>query len=77
LALICESLNIPMVTDDIRAVRKHERNVRCLYSVHIIYLLFRKRVITRKKAIQSTERMRNQRDWKNNFISVVSRTLFD
>ena len=63
LAVLCHSRNIPMVTDDLGAMKRHGATVKCLFSVHIVYLLFRKGMISREKAVQSIKRMRNERDW--------------
>ena len=73
---VCKREDIPIVTDDIRAIKRFERDIFCLFSVHIVYLLFKKRFISKIRAILSIEKMRTKRDWKINLISITAKTLF-
>lgn len=76
-AQVCDEKDIPMVTDDIRAMKKIDAGIVCLFSVHIIYLLVKKEVISRQRGILAIEKMRKSRDWKNNLIYTLGRSLFD
>lgn len=74
---ICKRKEIPLVTDDIKAVKKFEDVITCFFSIHIIYLLYKKKLISKEKAILSIERMKTERDWKQNLIAVTAKSLFD
>ncbi|MEF8879941.1 MAG: hypothetical protein V5A64_06085 [Candidatus Thermoplasmatota archaeon] len=74
---ICKNKDIPLVTDDIKAVKKFEDTVTCFFSVHIVYLLFKKQLISQEKAVLSIEKMKTERDWKQNLIAVTGKFLFD
>jgi len=74
---ICKRKNIPLVTDDIKAVKKFEDAITCFFSVHIVYLLYIKKLISQEKAVRSIEKMKTERDWKQNLIAVTGKFLFD
>ncbi len=74
---ICKNRNIPLVTDDIRATKRFESDVTCLFSVHVVYLLSRKGLISGTRALVSMEKMRKGRDWKGNIIAVTGKVLFE
>lgn len=74
---ICKKKDIPMVIDDIKATRRFKDEVEWLFSIHIIYLLYSKGLISREKALFSIDKMRNKRSWKDNIIAVTGRTLFE
>lgn len=76
-AVVCEKLDIPIVSDDIKAIKKFDENIASLFSVHIIYLLVKKNVISSQRGIFAIEKMRKSRDWKNNLIYTIGRSLFD
>ncbi len=77
LFLICQKEDIPLVTDDIQAIKRFEDHIVCLFSVHIVYLLYKKKVITKRKALLAIEKMRTHRDWKQNLIALTAQTLFE
>ncbi len=73
---ICLREKIPMVTDDIKATKKFGKKIDWIYSVHVVYLLFYKGIISQERAIFSIEKMRYERSWKNNIIYVTARMMF-
>jgi len=73
---ICRDRNIPIVTDDVRAISRFNKSIRCFFSVHVVYILYKKGIISRKNAIASCEEMRLKRTWKDNVIWIVARTFF-
>ena len=74
---ICIKKNIFLITDDIKAIKKFKNKIKCYFSVHIIYILFKKDIISKERAIISIEKMRTERTWKENIIYVTARTLFE
>ncbi len=74
---ICIRENIPLVTDDIKAMKKFGDDLHCFFSVHIIYLLMKKGFINLQKGLISLERMKVARDWKDNQIYTIGRMLFE
>ena len=73
---ICQRENIPMVTDDIKGTKKFGVKIDWIFSVHVVFLLWYKKIITRQRALFSIEKMRTGRSWKENIISVTGRMLF-
>ena len=73
---ICKKKNLLLVTDDIKAIKRFDDEIDCFYSVHIIYSLYKKEVITKELALVSIEKMRQDRSWGNNIIYVTSQSLF-
>ena len=74
---ICSKKDILLVTDDIKAIKKFKNKIKCLFSVHIIYVLYKKEIISKERAIVTIEKMRTERIWKENIIYVTARTLFE
>lgn len=74
---ICKNEDIPVVTDDIRAIKRFEDKIDCFFSVHVVYLLYKRGLISKERAILSVEKMRTERDWRTNLISVTAKILFD
>jgi hypothetical protein len=74
---ICTKKNIFLVIDDIKAIKKFKNKIKCFFSVHIIYTLYKKEIISKERAILSIEKMRAKRTWKENIIYVTARTLFE
>ena len=74
---ICSNENRFLITDDIKAIKRFKNKIRCYYSVHIVYILYKKGKISKERAIMSIERMRTERSWKRNLIYVTSRILFE
>ena len=74
---ICINKDIFLVTDDIKAIKKFKNKIKCYFSVHIIYILYKKEIISIERAIFSIEKMRAERTWKENIIYVTARTLFE
>ena len=66
-----------LITDDIKAIKKYKDRIKCYYSVHIVYILFKKAKISKERAIMSIEKMRTKRSWKSNIIYVTSSVLFE
>jgi len=73
---ICKDENIVLFTDDIDAVRRFEGKIDCYFSVHMIYLLFRKDIISENRALVAIETMKTNRDWRQNIIVATAKTLF-
>ena len=73
---ICKREKIPMVTDDIKATKKFKNKIEWIFSVHVVYLLYYKKIISKERALFSIEKMRTERSWKDNLISVTGRILF-
>ena len=73
---LCKKNKMFLVSDDIKAIRKFRSEIHCYYSVHIVYILNQKGIITAEHAISSLERMRHQREWRNNVLSATAITLF-
>lgn len=42
---ICQNDDIFLITDDIKAIKRYRNAIRCYYSIHIVYILYRKSVI--------------------------------
>ncbi len=76
LFLICKEIGMPLVTDDINAVKRFEDEITCFFSVHVLYFAFKKDLISKESALISVEKMKTQRDWKRNIIAITSKTLF-
>lgn len=76
LFIICTQEKIDLVSDDIKAVKKFKKDVDCYFSVHIVYALYARNVITKPKAIIEITKMKHERSWKQNAISIAARVLF-
>jgi len=74
---ICTKRDIFLVIDDIKAIKKFKNKIKYFFSVHIIYMLYKKEIISKERAILSIEKMRTERTWKENIIYVTARTLFE
>jgi rRNA-processing protein FCF1 len=74
---ICIKENRFLISDDVKAIKRFKDKIKCYYSTHIIYILFKKGKLSKERAIMSIEKMRTQRSWKSNIIYVTSRTLFE
>jgi len=74
---VCKQRGIPLVLDDIQAFKRFKKEIRCLFSVQVIYLLYLQGVISKESAIITTEKMKKNRDWRDNAIALVSRTLYE
>lgn len=77
LFIICNQEGIPIVIDDIKAFKRFDGMIECLFSVHIVYFLYKSNKITRENALLSIEKMRVERDWKRNIIALTGRMLFE
>ncbi len=73
---ICKDKDIVLFTDDIDAVRRFEKDIDCYFSVHMIYLLFKKDIISEDRALVTIETMKTNRDWRQNIIVAAAKTLF-
>ena len=73
---ICQSDKIAMVTDDIKATKVFDEKIDWIFSAHIIFLLSHKGMISRQRGLYSIEKMRTERNWKDNIIYVTGRMLF-
>jgi hypothetical protein len=73
---ICSRDKLTMVTDDVRATKAFDNNIEWIFSVHIIFLLYHKGIISQQRGFYSIEKMRNERGWKYNIIYVTGRMLF-
>ncbi|MEA3559462.1 MAG: hypothetical protein U9R75_09445 [Candidatus Thermoplasmatota archaeon] len=74
---ICKSESIIMVTDDVKAVKRFGDDVKHYFSPHIIYVLFKKGKISKKRALISLSLMKDKRDWRSNIIATTGTLLFD
>ena len=77
LFLPCKLEHMPMVIDDIRAMKRFDYEVQCFFSVHMVYFLVKNDRITPQRGMVSIERMRRSRDWKHNLIYTIGRSLFE
>ena len=68
---------IPLVTDDIKAIKKYRNKCKCLFSIHIGYGLCYKGEISRAQGILAIQKMRRERSWKENAISIAAKVLFE
>ncbi|MFP4052139.1 MAG: hypothetical protein ACLFVB_10420 [Thermoplasmata archaeon] len=73
---ICKDEGIVLFTDDINAVRRLEKEIDCYFSVHMIYLLYKKDIISENRAMVAVETMKTNRDWRQNLIVATAKTLF-
>ncbi|MBS3817197.1 MAG: hypothetical protein KGY76_06510 [Candidatus Thermoplasmatota archaeon] len=73
---VCREKDLELFTDDIKAVKTFKDDIDCLFSVHIVYLLYKKDIISKEKALFSVDKMKTNRDWKQNIIAITSKTLF-
>ena len=73
---ICQREKLSMVTDDVKATKNFEDEINWIFSVHIVFLLYYKGIISKERAIFSIEKMRRERSWKNNIISVTAKIIF-
>lgn len=73
---ICKKDDSILITDDIKAIRRFNDQIKCYYSVHVVYILFKKGIIPRERAWFSIGKMRRGRSWKSNIIAVTARILF-
>jgi rRNA-processing protein FCF1 len=74
---ICLEEKIPLITDDLAAVKRFNKDTICLFSVHVLYHLYIEGQISKEDAILSNEKMRKERSWKENLISIMARTLYE
>lgn len=74
---ICTSGSFILVIDDIKAVRRFGDEIKCIFSPHVIYVIFRKGLITRSQALISLDLMKENRDWRSNIIAITGILLFD
>ena len=66
-----------IVSDDIRATPKLKlANTPTLFSTHLLYYLFRAKVISKEEGLIALEKMRNNRSWKDNLIYLTGMKLF-
>ena len=77
LLAIASERNLPLVIDDIRAVREFDTRIDCIFSVHVIYGLYRRGSITKAQGLIAIQTMRTGRTWKENAISIAARVLFE
>jgi hypothetical protein len=68
---------LPLVSDDIKAIRKYQKKCKCLFSVHVVYSLFYKGEISSAQGILAIQKMKRERSWKENAISVAAKVLFE
>ncbi len=68
---------LPLITDDIKAVRRYESKVDCFFSIHIVYALYSRSIITRAQALVAIEKMKEERTWRDNAIAVAAKRLFE
>ncbi len=73
---VCREKDLELFTDDIKAVKTFKDDIDCLFSVHIVYLLYKKDLISKEKALFALDKMKTNRDWKQNIIAVTGKTLF-
>jgi len=73
---ICREENSILITDDIKAIRRFGDQIKCYYSVHVVYILFKKSIISKERAWFFIDKMRRGRSWKSNIIAVTARILF-
>lgn len=65
------------VSDDIRAMPKlKQTNTPTLFSTHLLYYLFRAKMISKEEGLIALEKMRNNRSWKENLIYLTGIQLF-
>ena len=74
---ICKAGSMILVTDDVKAIKRFEKDVQCFFSAHIIYILYRRKIITKNLALVSIESMKTNRDWRSNIISTTAQILFE
>jgi rRNA-processing protein FCF1 len=74
---ISSAEGVPLVIDDIKAVRKYRRKTTCLFSVHLIFALYIRGEITRAQALLAVQKMGRGRSWKGNAIMIAARVLFE
>lgn len=74
---ISKDRGLDLFTDDIEAVKRFEDEIDCYFSVHLVYLLFKKDIISRERSLLSLEKMKTDRDWKQNIIAVTAKNLFE
>ncbi len=66
-----------IVSDDIRAMPKlKQTNTPTLFSTHLLYYLFREKMISKEAGLIALEKMRNNRLWKENLIYITGIQLF-
>ena len=75
LSRICANGQMILVTDDIKAIRKFGDEIKCFFSIHLIYILMKKGIVSVDEAISSLEKMRKSRDWRSNIIAATARSL--
>ena len=74
---ICKSGSNILVTDDVKAVKRFGDEVKYYFSPHIIYVLFKKGIISKNRALISLDLMKNKRDWRSNIIATTGTLLFE
>jgi len=66
-----------IVSDDIRAMPKlKQTNTPTLFSTHLLYYMFREKMISKEAGLVALEKMRNNRSWKENLIYLTGIQLF-
>ncbi|MFW6038336.1 MAG: GNAT family N-acetyltransferase [Candidatus Saliniplasma sp.] len=70
---ICEEIDIPLVTYDLEAVKRFEKDITCFFSVHLLYYAFKEDLISKEKALISVEKMKTM---NTSNISIETEDLF-
>ena len=68
---ICQREKLSMVTDDVKATKNFEDEINWIFSVHIVFLLYYKGIISKERAIFSIEKIQQNRS----FQAAILRTL--
>lgn len=68
--------NYPLlISDDIKFVKKEEKEERISFSTILIFLLYKKGKIKKKKAIDAIDSIFDKREWSKNIIYIDAREL--
>ncbi len=68
--------NYPLlISDDIKFVKKEEKEERISFSTILIFLLYKKGKIKKKKAIDAIDSIFDKREWSKNIIYMAAREL--
>ena len=77
---LANKLNADLVLmDDAHARKKLQKSCKAQirFSPFVIFMLYKKRILTRKEALFAIDDMKKKRDWKENLITEYAKLLFE
>ncbi|MEK6847430.1 MAG: hypothetical protein AABY16_04660 [Nanoarchaeota archaeon] len=64
---------IPLITDDIKLSRHVNKSIATYFSTYLLTALVLSGTISKEKALELLEQMKENRNWRNNIIYILSK----